>query len=306
MPTQIRRVRMLWEWLYRSIGGGGFVVCDEVDDQWPAGLQEPVYGRMHRMLMRLDLSDWAERRAYFAGAYYQWEIEYLLRMLLAQGDQFVDVGANIGMTALIAASRIGKSGRAWAFEPNPLPCARLRAHLAENRIENFTIIPAALGRVEGVGALSMCGPHTGQGTLTSVEGAVSAIQVRILPGRFLNSELNPSIPTVIKIDVEGFEYEVLSGMGELLSRSDVAIVMEITDHLLRRAGASAEGIYGLLRDSGFDAYKIGSRQDRWSRSCTLLRHYSPLQIEQYDAMFLKRASATFCSRVGSIVEGGNV
>jgi hypothetical protein len=104
MPTGIRRVDLLWHALYRRLGGGTYTEDATIDLRWPAGLQPGVRGTLHGQLMRLNLQDWSDRRAYFSGRYYQQDISRLLLTVLRPGDQYLDVGANIGMTTLIAAS----------------------------------------------------------------------------------------------------------------------------------------------------------------------------------------------------------
>ena len=81
--------------------------------------------------MELDLSDDGERGVYFLGRYYDLENQLTLDAVLKSGDTFVDGGANIGMTTLHAAKRVGEAGRVFAFEPQP-PCAeKIEKHLVE-------------------------------------------------------------------------------------------------------------------------------------------------------------------------------
>src|ERR1700722_678587 len=106
LPIEIRRFGVIWQKLYAGIGGGGFAPDEAVDRRSPHGIQEPIRGQ-HGLRLRLDLQNWADRRSYFNGRYYQPDISRLIETLLQPGDQYVDVGANIGMTALLARSRIG-------------------------------------------------------------------------------------------------------------------------------------------------------------------------------------------------------
>ena len=119
LPTDIRRFGMLWEVLYRLIGGGGYEDNPDIDSRWPKGLQPPIRGTQHGQLMLLDLSVWPERREFFSGRYYQQEICRLFKVMLREGDQYLDIGANIGMTTLLAARLIGPTGIGLVFEPNP-------------------------------------------------------------------------------------------------------------------------------------------------------------------------------------------
>lgn len=149
MPTDVRRADVIWQGLYHRIGGGGFSADKHLDRRWPPGLQQPIRGT-HRLLMRLDLQNWSDRRAYFSGRYYQPDICRVLETLLESGDQYVDVGANVGMTALLARSRIGASGKGVAFEPNPKAFSRLLEHFTMNGVTNFELVPRAVADCESV------------------------------------------------------------------------------------------------------------------------------------------------------------
>jgi hypothetical protein len=72
--------------------------------------------------MELDLSDDGERSVYFLGRNYDLENQLTLGAVLKPDDIFIDGGANIGMTSLHAARRVGEAGRVFTFEPQP-PCA---------------------------------------------------------------------------------------------------------------------------------------------------------------------------------------
>ncbi len=56
----------------------------------------------------------------------------------------IDVGANVGYYALMAATRVGPSGRVIAYEPGPAPAARLRENVALNGLSNVTVVEAAV------------------------------------------------------------------------------------------------------------------------------------------------------------------
>ncbi len=298
MPTGIRRVAMAWRKSYSLLGGGGFSECDAVDSVWPAGVQPAIRGKKHRKLMYLDLQDWAERRAYFSGRYYQQGVEELLQRILRPGDQFIDIGANIGMTSLIAASRVGPTGRGFAFEPNPAACQRLRKHFEVNALSNFTIVPHALGDEPGTATLSTDGRHTGTGTMTlggASDGKV--LQVEVGTGSALAEKLVADRPTVIKIDVEGYEHRVLSGMPKLLGRPDTMLVVEVTDHLLARVGSSSQGLHDLLDSYAFESYLVQLVSGRWKARVTLGRLGGAANAVQYDALFVRPCDKIFKDRV---------
>lgn len=298
MPCEIRRVACWWSRLYERSGGGGYDESEH-DAKWPVGLQAPIRARHHAYRLELDLSDWLERRLFFSGAYYQEDVEQLLLRFIRSGDQFVDVGANIGITTLISASRFGATGRGYAFEPNPEMAVRLRRHLALNSIDNVQVLPYALAEQDGTATLSLPGNHSGRGTLTGQPKTdARSLSVEMRCGDDLLRGLDPRRPTVIKMDVEGYECRALRGMSRTLDLPGVAILVEVTDHLLRRIGDSALLLYEQLWEKGFEPFRIQLRQSRWGRTLRLLPASGPDAEEQYDALFVKRNSE-FRSRLQS-------
>ena len=248
----IRKTRWWWERLYRSIGGGGFDDNVSLDSQWPGGIHGPVRCRRFGYKVLLNLQDWAERRTYFGGTYYQSELEHLFPLILRRGDQYLDIGANIGMTALMASSLIGQEGKGFAFEPNPETFARLRRHFELNHTSNLEAIPFALADRESEMELVLPRGISGLGSLVaSREGTARSFEVRTMTGRPYVERLDPAKPTVIKMDVEGYEVKVLNGIEGILDWPEVIIVAEVNEVLLQRAADSAEVLFELLEKHGF-------------------------------------------------------
>ncbi len=300
MPTDVRRADVIWQGLYRRIGGGGFAADEQIDQHWPGGLQAPVRGA-HRLRMRLNLQNWSDRRAYFSGRYYQPDITRLLEQLLQPGDQYVDVGANVGMTALLACSRIGPTGRGVAFEPNPTAFARLSDHFAINGVTNFQLVPRAVADSESVLYLFVPRDEMLLGTLVPDKAEGTRVEVRTEPADRYVAAFDEARPTLVKIDVEGFEVQVLRGIQSLLARPNVMVVTEIADEKLRRAGHSREGLHTLLASFGLVSHAIDVRASRWRENLELRPMPSPLDSQEYDAFFAKPSSQVFRERVEPVL-----
>ncbi len=296
MPTDVRRADVIWQGLYQRIGGGGFCADDVVDRSWPQGLQPPVRGT-HRFKMRLDLQNWSDRRAYFSGRYYQPDICRALETLLEPGDQYVDVGANVGMTALLARSRMGATGKGVAFEPNPRAFARLKENFELNGLTNFELVPRAVADRESVQWLFVPSDEMLLGTLVPEKAEGTRVEVRTEPADRYVAAFEAHKPTLIKIDVEGYEVQVLRGIQSLLARPNVIVVTEIADAKLRRAGHSRAALHAFLHDFGFVPHTINVRATRWRKDLELDRLQGPLESVEYDALFAKPDSAIFHERI---------
>ena len=138
------------------------------------------------------------------------EMSFLANYLRA-GDVFYDVGSNAGGYAVYAA---GLGCRVVAFEPVPLSFARLRENVEVNR-PSCSIEPVNLALGSQSGSLEMTsafgtGNHVVAGGQT--EGLV-VVEATTLD-EFVRSSVSPGF---LKIDVEGYELEVLSGASEVLA-----------------------------------------------------------------------------------------
>ncbi len=156
-----------------------------------------------------------ERRAYFNGVYYQADIIDLLSKVIKPGDQFIDIGANIGFITVHAAQLVGATGKVAACEPNPAMLERLHDHIALNQFDDrVTVVNAALGEEASTAVLHVPENHPGMGTLTSTEG--TAVEVPVIKGDDAFAMITQESPLIIKIDVEGLEQKALSGLHNIL------------------------------------------------------------------------------------------
>jgi FkbM family methyltransferase len=299
LPVHVRRVRMLRDKVYRSLGAAGWAENDEIDAGWPAERQ-CIKGRISGMTMELDLTDWCQRLSYFTGRFYQEELEELLSRTLRPGDHFIDIGANIGLVTLHAASLVGTRGKIWSFEPNPEAYDRLVRHLDLNDVSKNRAFNLGLGSEQAKLTLKLFGRHSGKASLVPHdEPAIRSVAVDIVRGDKVISELDPDEPTVIKIDVEGFEVAALKGLGAILD-GNVAVIVEVSPAWLGQAGSSPEELFDLMQSHGLNAYQFATLQGRTSQRLTLDRLPGPLDLEQYDCLFI-RPGSVFSRRLGQFI-----
>jgi FkbM family methyltransferase len=294
LPAGVRRVRVWRDKVYQAVGAAGWAENDAVDQLWPSELQT-IRGRLSGMKMALDLTDWSQRRTYFTGRYYQEDLEDLLSALLRPGDNFVDVGANIGLVTLHAAAIIRNN--LWSFEPNPEVYRRLMEHIEMNALDGRRVLNKGLGKERATLSMKLFGRHTGKATLVELQpgSSIRAVPVEVCRGDEALSELDTTRPTVIKIDVEGFEVPVLEGLEETLN-GDVAVVIEVSRSWLERAGNSAEQLHSMLESRGLKPHCFELQERRIGRSLVVKRIDGPLAEEQYDCLFM-RPTSVFADRL---------
>ena len=172
------------------------------------------------------LSLFAERRSLvWISGRAEPEVQAVVSRLLATGATFVDAGASIGFFTLLAARCVGPSGTIIAFEPQPAAAASVRRNALLNGFENVRVVEAALTSEAGAGLIVGVGKATahladqtpGRGHTLRVDATTLD---RFLAGR---PEIEPSL---VKIDVEGHEANVLDGMYDTLSKHRPAILIE--------------------------------------------------------------------------------
>lgn len=268
-----------------------------VSSDWDAGFKGPwqgrakvvVRGKRHRQLMNLDLSDWAQRMTFFIGRYYELGVLETLDLLLRPGDRFVDIGANIGMITLHARSLVGEAGRIDCFEPNPDCVAAIHANLALNSIANVVVHPCGLGEHAGPMTLHLTSEHTGTATLADTGGdTVRAFTVAVEVG----DEALAEAPRAIKIDVEGFELQVLRGLRRTLAAYAPFVITEVVESQLARAGASIPELVSLFAEQGYKVYGIDVRRDRFRHHLALKEIGSVAEFASFKDVLWAHADRT--------------
>lgn len=177
-----------------------------------------------------DANDLAVGRHALAGSYDPYLTD-ILRKFLKPGMGMIDMGANIGVFALLAAAQVGDTGYVLAVEPNPSNARLLEASRRVNGFANLTVCQAAADAAIGIlGLYSSDSNGTtsaieDEGTLLSRVHTVAALRV---------DDLVPSERRVdfIKIDVEGAEYKALLGTERTIRSWSPIILSEFSPELL--------------------------------------------------------------------------
>jgi FkbM family methyltransferase len=198
-----------------------------------------------------------------------WEpdLTAFVRRRLEPGDTFIDVGANVGYFALVAAERVGEGGRVAAVEASPRIHERLAAAIDANGLRSR--VRAALCAAAGErGTLTVyAGPAHNVGLTTTVasRGLEREAQVEAAPLDEILEDDEIAGARLVKIDVEGGEPEVLAGMGAFLDRArdDVEILVELSPLWWADAERPPEEVLAPLRERGFHAYAIDNNYWPW-------------------------------------------
>lgn len=186
------------------------------------------------------------------------EIIALLQQLAGEEvETFWDVGANIGTISLPMAARFPDL-HVFAFEPSPPVLARLinNVSLNERLSERISVIGEALSDSTGLVSFFTSNEefNSGVGGLgTSQNRNIAPVKLWSFTGDELIRDGHVPAPQLIKIDVEGFELEVLSGLRDTLTKCQrMAIVFEHEIYRLEERGQPRDTVVGILRELGFE------------------------------------------------------
>lgn len=197
------------------------------------------------------------RRLGYTDAEYEQRFDQLLLSRIEPGDCVWDVGANIGHYSRRFLDRLGREGAVFAFEPSPDNRRRLLDALGATT--QVTIRPEALGAQPGRVAFVQGDDSLGATShLAPDQPADDGVEVEVACGDDLIASGKAAQPTAIKIDTEGFELEVLTGLEQALRAPLLHTVgVEVHFAILARRGLpdAPKAIELLLQRSGL--------QTRW-------------------------------------------
>lgn len=161
------------------------------------------------------------------------KISWLCAKLLRRGDVVLDIGANQGLVTLTCASLVGPSGIVHSFEPNPELTKLLNASIQRNGFRNVVVHEVGLGSRTEDRDLVIPPGNSGAGSLVPdgrMGRAGRPLQIQVRNATEYLSALHLQAIRLIKIDVEGFEPEVIrGGAGFLEAVPTDAIVFELNE-----------------------------------------------------------------------------
>jgi FkbM family methyltransferase len=200
---------------------------------------------------------------------YESELGYLERAL-SSGKTFVDVGANLGIYALVASRIVGPSGRVIAFEPSVRSFMLLKANIKLNGLPNVQIYPAAMSDKIGK-AFLYDGPDPSQNSLGRdfrLEAKGEEVMTQSLD--IALGQASVEHVHVIKMDVEGAEELVLRGANKVIAAHRPTIIFEINQEASARLGLSPRGSWDLLGRLGYEFFSVRDNSVHEARSLPVL------------------------------------
>ena len=262
----------------------------------------PIKRRINGVIFEFDLSlsRWV-KSMYFG--WYDLDVIDIMEKILKPGDTFIDAGANIGYLSAIGAGFVGPTGQVHSFEPAFLYFQRLEKLAKSNPDYKIILNPMALGEKEDHANLVLSKENIGVNTInfdTSQKGAVK-ISIRRLDDYITQNALNNI--SLIKIDVEGFEFPVLKGLSKFFENTPQRpmIVVEVFPSHYPQYGATLSQLLEFMKKYGYKTYDIFNPDNEiditkgWEGYNVIFKAFSN---------FHQHPGAKMASNEGSIEAGG--
>jgi FkbM family methyltransferase len=224
----------------------------------------PARFALQRVDLVLDPDDYFQCMMFY-GRYGPETLEVMNRFV-RPGDTVLDIGAQVGYFSTQLARMVTDTGRVYCFEPDPTALERLNASVGANQMDWVTVVPLALSSREGSMDFYLS-EHLGWSTGVSSSHLTDLhrTQVRTVPlDTLVERGQIPREVRLAKIDVEGFELEVLRGMQGMLGTSPPILIVEINRAMQEAQEASGSEIQRLLREFGYRLYLI-AKTNHWGR-----------------------------------------
>jgi FkbM family methyltransferase len=173
-----------------------------------------------------------------------------------RGDLVVDVGAFVGLYAVAFGKRVGGEGRVVAFEPDPANFETLQRQIVLNGLDGLVESrPAAVGNRDGL--IQFASGRSSESHMTTNGGEGRPVPVCRLDSVFPSAKID-----IIKIDVEGFEEQVLQGAAVLLAdeaRKPRALFIEVHPYNWHLCGTTSDSLINLLRMHRYEVLNLNNR-----------------------------------------------
>lgn len=229
----------------------------------PKSVGKHVLKTIHGVQMIIDpsIDNGVELSLFETGTYEKGTIQ-LLENYLKEGSTFLDIGANIGLMSVIASNYVGTKGIVYAVEANPHTVPILQANVDLNACKNVEVIPVALSDTSGTAVLfENWKVNRGGASLISQSSEERGVEVKM---ERLDDLFDENTPVrLVKIDVEGFEPQVLRGGMNWFRKQQPVFIIEVSEKREKEVGPSPAEVMELVQTiGGYSFYKQKGTKER--------------------------------------------
>jgi len=189
---------------------------------------------------------------------YEDDIGKLITISLNEGDTALDIGGNIGLQSLRMSRSVSSTGKVYAFEPLEYLQEKFIKNMKLNKATNVALFPFALSDQESEADFTINRNAWNQGTFSlsnkDTDGETQKVSIKI-------ADNMPEIQAIsnlslVKIDVEGYEYQVLKGLKQTLQKHKPRLIFEYDDAYWSSTGEDIADCYTFLKELNYTVYQV--------------------------------------------------
>ena len=193
---------------------------------------------------KLDLNKLIDNKVFYGN----WEptITFMFKKIIKPGMVVLDVGANMGYYTLLSAKLMKGTGKIYAFEPTSGGFKRLKTNISLNNFNNIKIENIGLSNENKKIKAKIRHSWKLDGLVEPKEDNINMMK---LDDYLQKNKINKV--NFIKIDVDGYEYEVLKGAEKTLKKDKPVLCLEMGDYEGKNPGYSRQEIISLLNSLNY-------------------------------------------------------
>lgn len=202
--------------------------------------------------LELDISEYVDHFLYYGLKENSFEN---LNSYIKKGDVIFDVGANNGHTSLVFSQQIGNDGKIYSFEPDNINYKRAEKNIQLNNVKNIQLLKYGIGsKSEKLKLFNIDESNLGMNRIMKDDSKYSYQEIDVISLDNFISSNNINKLNIIKIDVEGFEKEVLLGAENTIRQFKPIIYIEVNNNFLKEHQTSASEIYNFFKSISYTLY----------------------------------------------------
>ncbi len=240
-------------------------------------------------IMMLNVTDTGISRELLLYGVHEANSTRVVQEIIRPGMHVLEAGANVGYYACMQAKLVGPTGHVYAVEPSPANVSMLQRNILENGFTNMTVLQSAFGAEDGeqpfyVDRRSNLSSFVRRDDL----GEYECIPMKI---QSIDTYVADKKVDMIRMDVEGYEREILLGAKETLTtRPPLYFFIEVHSELLAKRNSSTKEVCSYLQQYGYDIH-IGffrGRGDVVVKSMSELFQHPQCEVGYWEIFFIHK------------------
>ncbi len=250
--------------------------------------EDPIttFETKYRFRLKANLANPEHQYLYFYGTHDERYIVTKLLKMVKPGDICWDIGANIGFYTCLLASLVGDNGAVVAFEPASRTCGYLRENVSLNGFTNTTVINKGIGDSVEQRHLHYSEARLAEGTASLKYANERKASERVKLDTIDNLFRELPTPNFVKIDVEGYQLEVLRGGEHCLKTHAPLLIAELKDVGETNRDVYAE-IEAFVTDLGYQLYEIRKHSIRRCNRLSDTTQRNFFLVKEHSRAFLR-------------------